>query len=159
MSEAAQLGWDVRAATHDDVEAITAAVGELLVELDGTPAAAQAMRDTVRTLIDSPATGAIFVAEADGALVGVLAASWQLAIHVPGTYALIQDLWVPSSWRGRGIGAGLLTALFDLARSRGIERVEVGLPLETFARSGATEAFYLTNGFTPNGPRMKRVLS
>jgi hypothetical protein len=35
----------------------------------------------------------------------------------------------------------------------------VGLPLESFSHFEATEAFYLTNGFTPNGPRMRRLLS
>jgi GNAT superfamily N-acetyltransferase len=104
----------------------------------------------------SPAVGESPVG--DG-LVGVLAASWQIAIHVPGRYALIQDLWVSPDWRGKGIGAGLLTALFELARSRGVQRVEVGLPRERFAQFQATESFYLSNGFTPNGPRMRRILS
>ena len=32
----------------------------------------------------------------------MLAASWQRAIHVPGRYATIQDLWVTPAWRSRG---------------------------------------------------------
>jgi GNAT superfamily N-acetyltransferase len=72
---------------------------------------------------------------------------------------LIQDLWVHRAWRGRAVGAGLLTKLYDLSRGRGFTRVEVGLPRESFERFGATEAFYLGNGFEPNGPRMRRVLS
>ncbi len=99
--------------------------------------------------------GALLVAEGDGALVGVLAASWQSAMHVPGRYALIQDLWVHPAWRSGGVGAGLLAALFELARERGLARVEVGLPGERFAGLAATEAFYLANGFTPLGPRMR----
>jgi GNAT superfamily N-acetyltransferase len=152
-------GWGVRPAGHDDVEAVAAAVRELLLELGGAPPAMPAMQTTVRMLIDSPWDGAVLVAQADGELVGVLGASWQTAIHVPGTYALIQDLWVHRDWRGRGVGGNLLAALFELARDRGFERVEVGLPRESFARFAATEAFYLGNGFTPNGPRMRRVLA
>ena len=101
----------------------------------------------------------MLVAEADADLVGVLAASWQMAIHVPGSYALIQDLWVAAGWRGRSVGRGLLEALFELRARKRFERVEVGLPRESFARFAATEAFYLGNGFTPNGPRMRRLLS
>ncbi len=38
-------------------------------------------------------------------------------------------------------------------------RIEVGLPRETFAAIGATEAFYRVNGFEHLGPRMRRLLS
>jgi GNAT superfamily N-acetyltransferase len=159
----------VRRAERTDVDAVAAAVRELLAELDGTPSAPAAMRAAARTLIDSPWAGAVLVAEADAGtdaeaeaeaeIVGVLGASWQMAIHVPGSYALIQDLWVRPDWRDRAVGASLLEALFELARSRRFVRVEVGLPRESFARFGATEAFYVGNGFTANGPRMRRLLS
>ncbi|HEX5853066.1 MAG TPA: GNAT family N-acetyltransferase [Solirubrobacteraceae bacterium] len=158
-------GWSVRAATHDDVEAVAGAVRSLLLELDGrrqpgcTPSGAAAMEDATRALIDSPWEGAVLVAQARVAVVGVLAASWQMAIHVPGPYALIQDLWVDPAWRGQAVGAGLVRALVELARGRRMERVEVGLPRESFSNFAATEAFYLGNGFTPNGPRMRRLIS
>jgi GNAT superfamily N-acetyltransferase len=149
----------VRRAERADVEAVAAAVRELLAELDGTPSAPAAMQAAARTLIDSPWAGAVLVAEAREQIVGVLGASWQMAIHVPGSYALIQDLWVRPDWRDRAVGSSLLEALFELARSRRFVRVEVGLPRESFARFAATEAFYLGNGFTANGPRMRRLLS
>jgi GNAT superfamily N-acetyltransferase len=151
--------WCVRRAVREDVAAVAAAVRELLAELDGTPSAAGAMQAATRTLIDSPWAGTVLVAEAEHELVGVLAASWQMAIHVPGSYALIQDLWVRPDWRERAVGASLLRELFELARSRSLQRVEVGLPRESFARFAATEAFYLGNGFAPNGPRMRRLLT
>jgi GNAT superfamily N-acetyltransferase len=149
----------VRRAERTDVAAVAAAVRELLAELDGTPSAPAAMQAAARTLIDSPWEGAVLVAEAEEEIVGVLGASWQMAIHVPGSYALIQDLWVRPDWRDRAVGSSLLEALFELARSRRFVRVEVGLPRESFARFAATEAFYLGNGFTANGPRMRRLLS
>ncbi len=168
MSEVEQTGaqaqpagprWDVRPACSEDAETIATAVRELLSELDGTPSAVPGMEGAARTLIESPWAGAVLVAQADDGLVGMLAASWQMAIHVPGAYALIQDLWVDPAWRGREIGSSLLAALFELAREKGFERVEVGLPRESFSQFAATEAFYLGNGFEPNGPRMRRILS
>lgn len=150
---------EVRHARHDDVPAVAAAVRELLLELDGVPGELAAMEAAARALIGDPAAGAVLVADADGELVGVLGASWQTAIHVPGAYALIQDLWVRPDWRAHAIGRGLLEDLFALACARGFARVEVGLPREQFARFAATEAFYLGNGFTANGPRMRRLLS
>ena len=38
-------------------------------------------------------------------------------------------------------------------------RLEVGLPQESFTHLAATERFYRENGFTPLGPRMRRLLS
>jgi GNAT superfamily N-acetyltransferase len=156
---AGSASWHVRRAAHRDVVAVAAAVGELLRELGSTPPPPPAMESAARMLLDDPRTGALFVAEGDGAIVGVLGASWQSAIHVPGRYALIQDLWVHPSWRGGGVGAGLLGALFAFARERGLARVEVGLPDERFAGLAATEAFYLARGFTPLGVRMRRGLA
>jgi GNAT superfamily N-acetyltransferase len=149
----------VRAAASEDVPGIVGAVQELLVELGATPPPAQEMQETTRGLIADPAAGAVLVAEADGVLVGVLAASWQSAIHVPGRYALIQDLWVHPSFRSRAIGAALLAALLERALELGMARFEVGLPKESFAGLDSTEAFYRSNGFSSLGPRMRRALS
>lgn len=150
--------WQVRRATHDDAPAVAAGVRELLIELGGTPPATPALERAARALLDDQQGGALLVADAAGEIVGVLGASWQTAIHVPGRYVLIQDLWVQPCWRGRAIGAGLLAALFELARARQVVRAEVGLPQERYARLAATEAFYLGNGFTPLGARMRRIL-
>ncbi len=151
--------WRVRMATHADAPAIAAAVRELLLELGGAPAATPAIEAAALALLEDRRSGALLVAEADGAIVGVLGASWQYALHIPGRYGLIQELWVHRSWRGRAIGRDLLTAVFELARGLRIARIEVGLPQERFAGIRATEAFYRDSGFTALGARMRRVLS
>jgi GNAT superfamily N-acetyltransferase len=150
--------WRVRRADVGDAAAVADAVAELLAELGGTPPDAAAMLESARTLLADRDAGAIFVADAGDSLVGVLATSWQSAIHVPGRYALIQDLWVHPSSRGEAIGAALLAALFALADDAGVTRVEVGLPRESFAAIAATTRFYERNGFSPLGPRMRRTL-
>jgi GNAT superfamily N-acetyltransferase len=152
-------GWKVRPARKDDVAAVAEAVRVLLVELGGPPASARAMRAAVQELIDSPWAGAVLVAESGAGVVGVLAASWQLAIHVPGRYALIQEVWVDRAWRGRAIGATMLSALLETARARRLEIVEVGLPRASFAGLAATEAFYGAHGFVALGRRMRLTLS
>jgi GNAT superfamily N-acetyltransferase len=157
--EPATRAWRVRGARRDDVTAIVAGVSELLVEVGGTPPPALAMEAAARALLEDGEAGTLLVAEADdGMFVGVLAASWQAAIHIPGRYALIQELWVHPSWRSRAVGAGLLTALAETAGELGVERVEVGLPKSSFAQIRATEAFYAANGFQPLGRRMRRSL-
>jgi GNAT superfamily N-acetyltransferase len=150
--------WLVLRATPEDLGGVVVAVQELLLELGGAPPAAEALEAAARELIDDRDSGAVLVARVGEEVVGMLAASWQLAMHVPGHYALIQDLWVHSAWRSRSIGADLMTALVELARERGVSRIEVGLPRESFAAIAATEAFYKDNDFEPLGPRMRRLL-
>jgi GNAT superfamily N-acetyltransferase len=151
--------WLIRPARAEDVPAIAASVSSLLVELGGTPPELAAMEATARQLVWDEIAGSVLVAEAEQTLIGLLAASWQTAIHTPGRYALIQDLWVDLRWRGQAVGAALVTALCELARERGVARIEVGLPRRSFAAFAATEAFYLREGFADIGPRMRKVLT
>jgi GNAT superfamily N-acetyltransferase len=166
MSRAAEAGmeapsasWLVRRASRKDVSGVVVAVQELLLELGGSPPATPVLEEVVRELVGDRDAGAVLVARAGDRVVGMLAASWQLALHVPGHYALIQDLWVDSAWRSRSIGADLLTALVELARERKVTRIEVGLPREGFRRIKATEGFYLDNDFMPIGSRMRLAIS
>lgn len=156
---AAPLDWSVRRAADADVAAIAAAVEELLLELGGGRPSREELENEARAALEDSAVGAIFVAEAGGEVVGVLSASWQRGLHVPGLYATIQDLWVHREWRSKAIGAALVDALAGLCRERGVVRIEVGLPRESFAAIEATEGFYARNGFSPLGPRMRRLLS
>jgi branched-chain amino acid aminotransferase len=149
----------VREATREDLPAVVGAVEELLAELGGRRPSRPEMEAEVGALLDDGAVGTLLVAEDDGSLVGVLGASWQRAIHVPGRYATIQDLWVHPEWRSRGIGAELVEALAAKAREQGVGRIEVGLPRETFSAIEQTEAFYRGAGFEHLGPRMRRLLS
>jgi GNAT superfamily N-acetyltransferase len=159
MSEpAATVPATIRPASDEDSAAVAAAVEALLVELGGRRPPRPELEAEVQAALDDPGIGAILVAEAGGEIVGVLSASWQRALHVPGRYATIQDLWVDSGWRSRGVGAELVDALADLCRAEGVGRIEVGLPRESFAAIGATEAFYSGNGFEQLGPRMRRLL-
>jgi GNAT superfamily N-acetyltransferase len=150
--------WTVRPASQADAAAVAAAVEELLVELGGRRPPRPELEAEVQAALDDPRIGALIVAEAGGEIVGVLSASWQRALHVPGRYATIQDLWVREDWRSRRIGAELVEALAELAGEQGVTRIEVGLPRESFEAIRATEAFYLGNGFEHLGPRMRRLL-
>jgi GNAT superfamily N-acetyltransferase len=155
-----QPKWVVREAVEADVSAAAARIGELLVELSGGGPATSELEAATTELVRDRGMGALLVAEAGGedGIVGVLAASWQHAVHVPGRYGTIQDLWVHPGWRSKAIGHDLVEAFCDLSRAVGAKRIEVGLPREDFAGIAATEAFYRVNGFEHLGPRMRRRL-
>ena len=150
--------WVVRGAELGDVAAVAVAVEALLLELGGQPPSRPTIEDEVRALIEDEGAGDVLVAEAGGELVGVLGSSWQRAIHVPGRYVVVQDLWVDPAWRSAGVGAALIDSLAALAAAQGAPRLEVGLPREDFAAIEKTTAFYNANGFEHLGPRMRRKL-
>lgn len=163
--------WTIREATLGDVAAVASAVADLLVELGGKPAPIAKLEEATRALVENPDMGLLLVAVVDeraghptpgarpgGALAGMLGVSFQHAIRIPGRYGLIQELWVHPAWRGRAVGGDLVVALFSRVRDREIYRLEVGLPSERFPHLAATEAFYLNNGFTTIGSRMRRLL-
>jgi GNAT superfamily N-acetyltransferase len=158
VSEPVATEVAVREAGGGDTSAVADAVEALLVELGGRKPTRAEVEEEVKTLLADPEGGSVLVAEADGEVVGVLTASWQRAIHVPGVYVTIQDLWVETGWRSRGVGAELVEAIASQARGRGVSRLEVGLPRETFAAIASTESFYKRNGFEHLGPRMRRLL-
>jgi GNAT superfamily N-acetyltransferase len=146
----------VRAAEARDAVAVAHAVRALLVELGATPPPEAAMEAAAHAVLADGEAGAVLVAEADDALVGVLAASWPLAIHAGGSYGLIQDLWVDPDWRSAGTGAALVEAFCALAADRGASRVEVGIPRDGFPGLEATRRFYERCGFDVVGARMRR---
>jgi branched-chain amino acid aminotransferase len=150
----------IRKATEEDAPAVAVAMSQLLVELSSGGPPAEELERASRELARDRGMGALLVADGGGedGIVGVLAASWQHAIHVPGRYGTIQDLWVHPDWRSRAIGHELMEAFCKLAREEGAARIEVGLPRENFEQIGATEAFYRANGFEHLGPRMRRKL-
>ena len=148
----------IRLARGDDAAAVATALERLLLELGGKQPPRPEVEAEARAAVEEPNVGPLLLAEAEGEIVGMLSASWQRALHVPGRYATIQDLWVLPAWRSRAIGHDLIEALCELAREHGVDRIEVGLPKESFERVGATEAFYRANGFSHLGPRMRRLL-
>jgi GNAT superfamily N-acetyltransferase len=148
----------IRPAGDGDVAPVALAVEQLLVELGGRRPPRAELEAEIEAALADPGIGPLLVAEAAGAIVGVLSASWQRALHVPGRYATIQDLWVDPEWRSRRVGAGLVDELVALCGKQGVARIEVGLPRESFDAIGATEAFYLGNGFEQLGPRMRRLI-
>jgi GNAT superfamily N-acetyltransferase len=150
--------WEVREARRADVPAAAAAVAELLAELGGSVPAPAALETEARALVEDSAVGILLIATTACETVGVLAASWGRALHVPGRYLTIQDLWVRHEWRSAGVGAGLVDALAERAAAAGVPRIEVGLPRESFEAIRATERFDLGNGFEPLGPRMRRLV-
>jgi len=90
--------------------------------------------------------GAVLVAEEDGAVVGFICVWAQMPPDDPSELrpcAHVSDLVVLPAWRGRGIGRALLARGEVYARSRGAERLRIGV----LARNEGARRLYAATGF------------
>jgi GNAT superfamily N-acetyltransferase len=94
--------------------------------------------------------GQVFVAEQDGVVVGFIAIlatePFTELSEPPGTYALVTDVVVLPSHRGRGIGAQLLQHAEAFARAAGATELRIGV----LARNAVARKLYRGAGFVPH---------
>lgn len=110
--------------------------------------AALARPDLVYLLADYGRHGDVgVVAEQGGHALGAAwFRSWTRELH---SYGFVDEetpelaIGVRADWRGRGVGAALLTRLLELAKARGVERVSLSVELDNPARR-----LYERMGFT-----------
>jgi GNAT superfamily N-acetyltransferase len=151
--------WSVRAALPEDLTGAVAGITTLLGELGGSAPPDAELHRAAHLLLEDACAGELLVALAEERVVGVLGASWTHAIRTAGRYAVIQELWVDPAWRSRRVGAEMIAKLVELARARGVGRIEVGLPTARFESLVRTRSFYAECGFEPLGERMRLALS
>lgn len=96
----------------------------------------------------------VLVADADGAVVGVVAVTASPHVGRPGREARVKALVVASTHRRQGVGAALLRAAEQRAREWGCDQVDL-----TSARSrDAAHSFYLSHGYTDQCEHHARYL-
>ncbi|ONI89633.1 GNAT family N-acetyltransferase [Actinosynnema sp. ALI-1.44] len=130
-----------------------AAVNELLDQLGYPQQDAAATAARIRTWADNP-SGAAYAAEADGALLGVIAVQVLPFFERAGSWGRIVALVVTEHTRGQGIGSRLVAEAEAFAASRGCVRMEV---TSSDRRQGAHE-FYRRRDYTDQTGRSTRFL-
>lgn len=93
-----------------------------------SPDAESRWRNDFRGWVRSPAHG-IFVGEDEGQLVGLITAHpyWPAPVYAEREEAYVNELVVLPGWRQRGLGRGLVEAVREWARQRGIAQVRAGV--------------------------------
>jgi len=91
--------------------------------------------------------------ENDGRIVGLLTLVESFAIYANGNHGIINEMYVASDQRSRGVGRLLLDAAKEVAGRRGWSRIDVTAPESP--RWQRTRRFYESNGFTFAGPKLK----
>ena len=118
------------------------------------PAAVAEERDGIATEppVDVEARAASW--KLDGTLVAVAGPEIIGSLHVePSRFGFGEiGMAVAREWRGRGVGAALLTAAIAWARERGLHK----LSLSVFPHNAAAIALYRKFGFVEEGRRIKQ---
>ena len=94
-----------------------------------------------RTLTESAERGSLFVAEVDGALVGML------GMHLPRYKVADLGMNVKDGYRGQGIGSALVERAIEWARAVGAHKIA----LQHWPHNTAARALYDKYGFEQEG--------
>lgn len=119
----------IRKATAEDEDHIFSLLKQFPVETDGYDW--QKGTGSFRRILRDPALGSIFVADEEGAVLGVITLSYPTAIRCAGIYACIEEFIVDRRGRGKGLGGQLIQAALEEARSRGCYEIQVNRPSES----------------------------
>ena len=135
----------IRAAAQADIPQLLALIRRYW-EFEGI-AGFEALRIELllQHLIAAPHSGAVWVAETDGQLVGYLVAVTMPSLEHKGLMAEIDEMFVVPEARARGVGRQLLSSLEQALAARGCVRLQLQLGV---ANTGA-RAFYRRLGYGP----------
>jgi GNAT superfamily N-acetyltransferase len=84
---------------------------------------AEVTETTWRRLIDPAEPMHGLVAILDGRIVGIVHYLYHRSTWTTGDYCYLQDLFTSEEARGRGVGRGLIAAVYDRAKADGASRV------------------------------------
>jgi len=120
------MSHPIRPARQDEADAVLAAYEWLFAPPGAQPALwePERARATLVGLIDAE-TAEVFVAEADGALVGLCTVNLDIRSVRFGQRAWVEDLAVDPARRSSGVGRALLDAAKAWARERGATHLEL----------------------------------
>lgn len=144
---------EIRAARSSDAEAIASLSSEVqayhanaLPQLFKPAGPSIFPPAAVRELLDEP-DRIVLVACVDAVVVGYASANIERRAETPfrrsSVSLLVQWMGVRSTWRRKGVGRALITAVREVAATRGI----VSLALDVWAFNSDAHAFYEAVGF------------
>jgi len=100
----------------------------------------------VHDLLTQPSLGSIILLEHAGSVIGYLVVTFGFSLEFHGRYALLDELYLVPSVRGRGWGRHALEVAADTARAAGV----AALRLEVNHANTRARSTYLKSGYQDN---------
>jgi GNAT superfamily N-acetyltransferase len=133
----------LRPAQQGDLDALLALQRTYYVE-DGYSFVESEAREALATLLSDPELGRVWLIETDTGAVGYLVVTLGYSLEYRGRDAFVDELFVLSSQRGRGLGTTALTVAEEACRELGVR----ALHLEVERDRVAAQATYRRWGFS-----------
>jgi ribosomal protein S18 acetylase RimI-like enzyme len=115
----------IRIATLADLDAMVGLLGELFSIESDFSVNPDVQRQGVALMLADERTRCVMVAEEQGQVVGMVTLQMLISTAEGGRVGLIEDMVVTSTYRGRGIGKQLLSAMEFWAKERGLLRLQL----------------------------------
>lgn len=134
-----------RQATSADAETVARLLHDFNTEFDTASPGAAVLAPRLRALLDGDDTLAIL---AGSPAVALALVTLRPNVWYAGLVALLDELYVVPSLRGRGIGSAVIGELLTILRARGVDLVEINVD------EGDVDAqrFYASHGFASTEP-------
>ena len=137
--------FQIRKASPQDMDELCELASQLLTNIRAEGTIEDAKR-VFQHIMNSTDRGLVVVAEHNsGKLCGYAYASYEWRAEFCGETMDIVALFVAPQWRGKGVGGGLITALLENAKERGIRRISA----EVHPGNAAIERTLDSSGFDP----------
>lgn len=136
----------VRAARVEDVPALVALMAEFYEE-GGYPLPREAAARTFTALLDDPRLGRVWVVEVDHVPTGYVVLTFGFSMEYGGLRGFVDDFFVRSSARGRGLGRVALETVKDTCRELGVR----ALLVEAAPAGHPARRLYTRAGFGESG--------
>ncbi|WP_299204502.1 GNAT family N-acetyltransferase [uncultured Amphritea sp.] len=135
---------NITLATEKDIPELCRLLGYLFAqEAEFQPDIAAQQRG-LKTIIESPQTGAILVSRNGDHIVGMVSLLYSVSTALGGRVCMLEDMVIAPDQRGSNRGTELLEGAITYAREQGVMRIT----LLTDQDNEAAQRFYQRQGFT-----------
>ena len=146
--------FSIASATTSDCRECARLLVEQLSE-HGVDASAEQLSRILQNVVADGACGFLLLARDGSRIIGIAYVATILSAEHCGPVAWLEELYVTPSYRSRGIGTALMSAVLERARKTGI----VAIDLEIDSEHARAESLYRRSGFRPlNRSRWVREL-
>jgi ribosomal protein S18 acetylase RimI-like enzyme len=134
----------IRCGRASDIPALLELMERLYVEDGSVPLRRETHRRATEELLDAPNLGQIYVIDVDEEVVGYAVLTWGYSLEDGGRHGLLDELYVASAYRRRGLAHRLLAELEKSCRQNGARTIHL-----LVERSNEdARRIYLNHGFT-----------
>ena len=151
--------YTIQAASQSDATTVGSMAFQMEAELwDGNTGGLEEKTfvNAAKTLLSGQGFWAFLAFNNNGEAVGTLTLNECAALYAGGHFGEIMEMYIEPEHRSAGVGALLIAAARDFAKSRGWPFLEVGSPEQP--KWARTLSFYKRQGFREIGPRLELTL-